>query len=281
MRRVAPTPISRREFMRVSGVAAAGAVAVACGASGEPEAMEEAAPADDSAAESSEAAPAASSSQYSEAPMLADMVAAGDLPPVDERLPVNPMVMPVAEENGDYGGTFRRGFKGVSDRWGPTKMQDRGLSWYDQNLNMQPRMAESWEINDDASEWTFHLREGMSWSDGTPFTTEAIRWWWEEDETNTTISPSIGGTWVSGPERTPMELEIVDDSDGNFQVPLAQSSVRLPAWPPDQKSVSARPLPEAVPHGPDRRPGQAASTGRKRPASTAGKSTTPTGAGGT
>jgi len=110
--------------------------------------------------------------------MLADMVAAGDLPPVDERLPVNPMVMPVAEENGNYGGTFRRGFKGVSDRWGPTKMQDRGLSWYDQNLNMQPRMAESWEINEDASEWTFHLREGMKWSDGTPFTTEAIRWWW-------------------------------------------------------------------------------------------------------
>ena len=99
-------------------------------------------------------------------------------------------------------------------------MQDRGLSWYDQNLNMQPRMAESWEINDDASEWTFHLRKGMSWSDGTPFTTEAIRWWWEEDETNTTISPSIGGTWVSGPDRTPMELEIVDDSTVTFKFPL-------------------------------------------------------------
>ena len=95
MRRIAPTPISRREFMRVSGVAAAGAVVVACGAGGEPEPMQEAAPADDSAAE---AAPAASSSQYSEAPMLADMVAAGDLPPVDERLPVNPMVMPVSED---------------------------------------------------------------------------------------------------------------------------------------------------------------------------------------
>ena len=218
MRRIAPQSISRREFMRVSGVAAAGAVAVACGAGGEPAPMEEA-PAD-TAAESSEAAPATPASQYSEAPMLAEMVAAGDLPPVDERLPVNPMVMPVAESNGNYGGTFRRGFKGVSDRWGPTKMQDRGLSWYDQNLNMQPRMAESWEINDDASEWTFHLREGMSWSDGTPFTTEAIRWWWEEDETNTTISPSIGGTWVSGPERTPMELEIVDDTTVTFKFPL-------------------------------------------------------------
>ncbi len=218
MRKIKPSPISRREFMRVSAVTAAGAVAVACGASGEPEPMEEA-PAD-TAADSSEAAPATPASQYSEAPMLAEMVASGDLPPVDERLPVNPMVMPVAETNGNYGGSFRRGFKGVSDRWGPTKMQDRGLSWYDQNLNMQPRMAESWEINDDASEWTFHLREGMSWSDGTPFTTEAIRWWWEEDETNTTISPSIGGTWVSGPERTPMELEIVDDSTVTFKFPL-------------------------------------------------------------
>ena len=219
MRRIAPTPISRREFIRVSAVTAAGAVAVACGASGEPEPMEEAA-ADAPAAESSDSAPATPASQYSEAPMLAEMVAAGDLPPVDERLPVDPMVMPVADTTGNYGGTFRRGFKGVSDRWGPTKMQDRGLSWYDQNLNMQPRMAESWEINDDASEWTFHLRKGMSWSDGTPFTTEAIRWWWEEDETNTTISPSIGGTWVSGPDRTPMELEIVDDSTVTFKFPL-------------------------------------------------------------
>ena len=219
MRRIKPTPISRREFMRVSAVTAAGAVAVACGASGEPEPMEEA-PADSPAAESSDSAPATPASQYSEAPMLAEMVAAGDLPPVDERLPVNPMVMPVSETIGNYGGSFRRGFKGVSDRWGPTKMQDRGLSWYDQNLNMQPRMAESWEINDDASEWTFHLREGMSWSDGTPFTTEAIRWWWEEDETNTTISPSIGGTWVSGADRTPMELEIVDDSTVTFKFPL-------------------------------------------------------------
>ena len=219
MRRIAPTPISRREFIRVSAVTAAGAVAVACGASGEPEAMEEA-PADAPAAESSDSASATPASQYSEAPMLAEMVSAGDLPPVDERLPVDPMVMPVADTTGNYGGTFRRGFKGVSDRWGPTKMQDRGLSWYDQNLNMQPRMAESWEINDDASEWTFHLRKGMSWSDGTPFTTEAIRWWWEEDETNTTISPSIGGTWVSGPDRTPMELEIVDDSTVTFKFPL-------------------------------------------------------------
>ena len=46
---------------------------------------------------------------YNEAPMLADMVAAGDLPPVEERLPDNPLVLEPFEEIGTYGGTLRRG----------------------------------------------------------------------------------------------------------------------------------------------------------------------------
>ena len=53
--------------------------------------------------------------KYKEAPMLAELVKAGKLPPVDERLPKNPLVVPVLEAIGKYGGTMRRGFKGVSD----------------------------------------------------------------------------------------------------------------------------------------------------------------------
>ena len=45
------------------------------------------------------------SGTYNQAPMLAAMVASGELPPVDERLPVEPMVLEVAEI-GNYGGTF-------------------------------------------------------------------------------------------------------------------------------------------------------------------------------
>ncbi|RME60898.1 MAG: ABC transporter substrate-binding protein, partial [Caldilineae bacterium] len=142
--------------------------------------------------------------------MLAELVASGDLPPVDERLPVNPMVMPVAEMVGNYGGGFRRGFKGVSDRWGPTKCQDRGLAWYDQNLNMQPRMAESWEINDDASEWTFNLRQGMKWSDGHPLTTADVEWWWNHEILNTEITPSVPSNWRNS-DGTPAEIEVIDD----------------------------------------------------------------------
>lgn len=66
--------ISRREFLRVSGVAAAGTVLVAC-AGGEPAAPAEA-PAD-TAAEKSVPAAMESASGFKEAPMLADMVASG------------------------------------------------------------------------------------------------------------------------------------------------------------------------------------------------------------
>jgi len=45
-------------------------------------------------------------SEFSEAPMLADLVASGDLPPVEERLPVNPLVTVPYDSVGEYGGTM-------------------------------------------------------------------------------------------------------------------------------------------------------------------------------
>ena len=214
MRKLVNRGVSRREFLRVSALAGAGVVTVACGAAGQPApAAPEAAPAAPTAAPAAPeaAAPAAAASQYSEAPMLAELVKAGQLPAVDERLPANPMVMPVVEMIGSYGGTFRRGFSGVSDRFGPTKCQDRGIAWYDQNLNIQPRLAESWELSADAKEWTLHLREGMKWSDGEPFGAKDILWWWENEATNTTIYPAINSAFFSGAAKTPMTLEMVDD----------------------------------------------------------------------
>jgi peptide/nickel transport system substrate-binding protein len=217
MRRLVNRGVSRREFLRLSALATAGVVTVACGASGEP-APDSAAPAAPTSAPAAEpAAPAGPPSTYSEAPMLADLVAQGQLPPVDERLPSNPQVMPVVESTGNYGGTMRRGFSGVSDRWGPTKIQDRGLVWYDQSLNMQPRLAESWELSDDGKEWTFYLRPGTKWSDGTPLTANDVQWWWENHETYAEIVPSPGGAWVSGTARTPMEVEVVDDNTFKFK----------------------------------------------------------------
>ncbi len=208
--------VSRREFMRISAFTTAGAVLVACGgAPAEAPAGEAtAAPAAEAAAE---AAAPVSAGGFSEAPMLAELVAAGTLPAVDERLPENPLVMEVAESIGNYGGTLRRGFKGVSDRWGPTKHVDRLLVWWDKDLIQRPRMVESYELSDDATTWTFHLRPGMKWSDGAPVTTADVVWWWENYATNTDIFPGgAANNWVSGEDRTPMVVEAVDDYTFTF-----------------------------------------------------------------
>lgn len=139
--------------------------------------------------------------------MLAELVARGQLPPVDERLPYEPGIIPVLADVGNYGGTLRRGFKGVSDRWGPNKLIDHSLVWYDRNLNLRPNLAESWETNKDGSVWIFHLRSGMRWSDGAPFTTADFLWWYEYYLKNPELTPGIASTWTTGPNASLMKLE--------------------------------------------------------------------------
>src|SRR5713226_5533908 len=53
--------------------------------------------------------------KFQEAPMLAEQVKAGKLPPVDKRLPDDPLVVPTVERTGQYGGVWRRAFLGPAD----------------------------------------------------------------------------------------------------------------------------------------------------------------------
>src|SRR5215208_4651608 len=51
-----------------------------------------------------------------------------------------------------------------------------GLTGLDTNQQTVPAAAESWEYNDDATQITFHLREGLKYSDGSPLTAENFRY---------------------------------------------------------------------------------------------------------
>ena len=116
------------------------------------------------------------SQEYNEAPMLTDMVSAGTLPPVAERLPDQPEVVTPLEGVGAYGGTIRRGLRGSSDHNNILRIvSPQGLTrWDPQFTKFVPNVAESWTVSDDASEYTFKLRPGMKWSDGEPFTADDI-----------------------------------------------------------------------------------------------------------
>jgi peptide/nickel transport system substrate-binding protein len=148
---------------------------------------------------------------YQEAPMLAELVASGDLPPVAERIPVNPRVITPYSEVGEYGGTWRRAFKGLSDRFGPVKLtEEMAIEWDapdPETTGLVANYISEWSQNEDATEYTFTLREGLKWSDGMPFTTADVQFYYESlFLTNVQGQP---GQYMIGGE--PMTVEIVDE----------------------------------------------------------------------
>ncbi|MBI4041981.1 MAG: peptide ABC transporter substrate-binding protein [Deltaproteobacteria bacterium] len=53
-----------------------------------------------------------------------------------------------------------------------------GLLHYDSNLYLQPALAESWDISRDGTEYTFHIRKGVKWSDGVPLKAQDFVYSW-------------------------------------------------------------------------------------------------------
>jgi peptide/nickel transport system substrate-binding protein len=158
----------------------------------------------------------ATPSAFASSPMYNVAVSQGKLPPLDERLPQNPLILDVVEEIGEYGGTWRRAYKGVSDRWGPNKVNAEFLLEWRMpeggSISIVPHMAESFEQNEDASAYTFYMRKGIKWSDGTPWSSEDARFWYEDLYANETVAPAVGGNstrlMVEGEK---MQLEVNDD----------------------------------------------------------------------
>lgn len=132
--------------------------------------------------------------QYQEAPMLAEMVANGELPPVEERVSNNPFVRDVLNEIGTYGGTLRGVDQGKpSIGWlnlAGYNTEGGGIAfdipfdvhqWVVDGMHLgantlSPFYFESFTINDDFTVFEGTIRENARWSDGEPFTAEDIAW---------------------------------------------------------------------------------------------------------
>ncbi|MFQ5592627.1 MAG: ABC transporter substrate-binding protein [Anaerolineae bacterium] len=156
--------------------------------------------------------PAPKVSKYNEAPMLAELVAAGELPPVDERVSDNPLVTTPYESVGKYGGTM------YTYSWWPEvgNVQlyfavDAPIKWKADLTGYEPALAESYEWSDDGKTFTLHLRQGVRWSDGEPYTSEDWRFYWEDIANDPDYKVITVKGWLRNADGSPIEMEFPDE----------------------------------------------------------------------
>lgn len=126
-----------------------------------------------------------------ETPFFTAEVAAGKLPPISARLPSEPSlaVFPPGTQIGRPGGEWRWIGGGARDVRQMVVFGNARLVAYDENYQLQPDLLARLEVAEDRV-FTLHLRAGHRWSDGTPFTSEDFRYFWDDVIRNKELSPT-------------------------------------------------------------------------------------------
>jgi peptide/nickel transport system substrate-binding protein len=130
--------------------------------------------------------------KFGEAPMLSELVKAGKLPPVEQRIPEELLVIKPLHSIGRYGGTWRRGFTGPGDGENGNRIvsTDKILFWDYTGTKIMPCVARDWKMSDDGRIIAILLRKGHRWSDGHPFTADDFVFWYEDVYMNKDLVPT-------------------------------------------------------------------------------------------
>ncbi len=166
--------------------------------------------------------------RFSESPDLATKVAAGELPPIEERLPEKPLVIEPFEKIGSYGGMLNLSSAGG---WVIVGAQDENLLKSEYHLTETiPNILERYEVSKDVKTFTLHLRKGIKWSDGVPLTTDDVLFAYEDVLLNKKLTPIFPSTLTVNGE--PMKLKVIDDYTFrvSFAAPYAVFPLRMYSW---------------------------------------------------
>ena len=119
--------------------------------------------------------------------MLDELVASGELPPVEERLPDDPIVVEPIDGIGTYGGTARLFFAGEQ----LLNVPEGTLRPGPQLQLTLPNFAARVEYHNDAQTLTVALRPGHKWSDGHPVTADDFVFWFDRVHMNKSLTPVV------------------------------------------------------------------------------------------
>ncbi|MEN6478298.1 MAG: ABC transporter substrate-binding protein [Anaerolineales bacterium] len=233
--------LNRREFLFASAMGAAGVALAACAKTPSTEQPTQAPTAAQATAtpaptntpiptQAATATPVPTAVASKEAPELAELVAAGKLPPLADRLPKVPLTLAGVDGVGKYGGrirTFGATLGNYMEEW---MYGHSPLRWIDDGQGIAPGMCDTWETNDDNSEWTVHIREGLKWSDGEPCTVDDVLFWWNDLVLNTDFPDQPPDFGQAGGQL--VQMVRVDDYTLTLKyvVPAPLTAKRLAMW---------------------------------------------------
>ncbi|MGW5362369.1 ABC transporter substrate-binding protein [Actinopolymorpha pittospori] len=224
--------LDRRTFLYGAGFAA-GALALGACSSADPAPPSRNSTPTARAGKGSEPKPLTPPAKLTEAPALAAQVEAGTLPALGKRIPANPYVVPHRWlEPAKYGGGLTILAPATNDLQIREYMYGHSLlRFLNDALDIGPGLVESWESNEDTSQWTLHFRQGLHWSDGKPWTTADIMFWWEDmvlNEEHTEVPPDE----TRSAKGTVMKLTAPDDVTlvMSFDAPSPLTPMRLAGY---------------------------------------------------
>ncbi|MEN3929998.1 ABC transporter substrate-binding protein [Microvirga sp. W0021] len=153
---------------------------------------------------------------YREVPFFQAKVADHALLPVEQRMPKEPLVVDLNAKGrlfGIPGGDIVTIVARARDIRYQSAIGYTRLVGLDENFDLYPDILQSVDNQNDRV-FTFHIRPGHRWSDGSFFTAEDFRFYWEDIANNSSISP-VG----------PPEFMLIDGRGPRFEV-IDQYTVR-------------------------------------------------------
>lgn len=147
-----------------------------------------------------------------EPPTLEPLVESGELPPMIDRLPEQPLVVDFEAEGktiGRYCCSLRLLMGSAKDIRMVTVYGYARLVGFDYNFDLKPDILESFD-SEEGRIFTLHLRKGHKWSDGHPLTSEDFRYYFEDVANNEELS-GAGLPQVLLSNGKPPVFEIIDE----------------------------------------------------------------------